>query len=176
MAPVFFDADDNTFPWGHDAVPWDRQEPNAFKSIQNKTYLLNRTDVDLYDILVACFSLRANDSYTISKLALDGSIYQSGFTSSAFAFKDFLVKAYEKDILPPGFDREEMDRCVESARPILRRKISPGVIAKTYATRDEKVVVKLRCLGEVIYGTAVGGENNNMLDRMVAIENGVLTP
>ncbi|KAF7196192.1 hypothetical protein HII31_02593 [Pseudocercospora fuligena] len=145
----------------------------AFTKIQDGTYLQGEAIREVYKFLAHCLAVRAMDLYK-RKIRMDGTPYQRPLRKANLAFQDLLIKAENvPGLLPPDWDRNE---CITycSAEGWLDGEESwpKGMDTIEEAWEyDDAISLKFRCLGEVIYGSAVDGEP--LLDRMAALEAGL---
>lgn len=106
---------------------------------------------------------------------MTGTIYNRERTSEP-AFRSFIRLARTKPgFLPPWWDDARTEECIRFSRGShdfsLEHAVEKHDVQEQW--RDDRMPMKLRMLGEKVYGTAPGGaEGASMLGMMMAMEGG----
>ncbi|PYH46638.1 zinc finger MYND domain-containing protein [Aspergillus saccharolyticus JOP 1030-1] len=142
-----------------------------FTALQNKTWLHNRHEADVYQLLIDCYRLRMDDQYKFQGEVDPDSIY-SGEGGPAGG----------ESVLPAWWSETKAEDCVafglksRSEWSSLACAVEKSEVIEHYG--DPTFPMQLRMLGEQIYGTGPGdmmggsGSGAMMLSMMVMKENG----
>lgn len=150
-----------------------REKP--FTAINNNTFLRDRPEEEMFRIMTDLLRMRQEDEYVFEGNTLLGSIYDLDSTPES-AFRGFVQAAARvPDFLPPWWTDEKLEQCLEYARTSagssLAAAIENGDVIKKWG--DDRMPMKLRMMGERIYGNTPGGSQSGpMLGVMMAQENG----
>ncbi|KAH7117899.1 hypothetical protein B0J11DRAFT_441922 [Dendryphion nanum] len=149
-----------------------------FTALENNTYLHNRSDRDVFKLLVDSFRMRQADDFKFEQKKDPRSVY-SGAASSIDGFRRFITLASSRrGLLPTGWDAEKQKACenfgLESGDfSSLKKKTSKEEIQGHYG--NEKMPMQLRMLGEAVYGIGPMGQDGTQMRGMMAkMENGGL--
>lgn len=149
-----------------------------FTAISETTFLHGLPKELTFRVLIDCLRLRQADVYNLDRVKLEGSIYAGRATSEA-AFRAFLAKAQNvAGFLPTWWNNDAAEECVQYGLRdgqdfSLVRKSEKADVQKRW--NDDMMPMKLRMLGEQVYGTGPGGSNGtSMLQMQVAQEQGRL--
>lgn len=152
-----------------------QQDQKPFTAISQNAFLHDRTEEKTFQILIDCLRMRQEDMYSIEQEHMDGSIYDEEPTSEG-AFRIFIRKAAKVDgLLPPWWTSEKLDECVRyslaSADYSLAHAQEKHDIQKQWG--DDKMPMKLRLIGERVWGNSPGGMSGNaILGMMMSQEKG----
>jgi splicing suppressor protein 51 len=85
----------------------EKQIPNPFTRLDNDTYLHDRPEKDVYQLLIDCFHMRQEDDYKIEGDVDEGSVY-SGKKDSLGPFRRFLdLASSRRNLLPSWWSAEK---------------------------------------------------------------------
>ena len=121
--------------------------------------------------------MRQEDEYLFEANHLPGSIYDlPANNGSVPAFRTFIRKAARKNptILPPWWTEEKTEACVAYGLRTdhdhsLKHAVEKSDVQRIWA--DDKMPMKLRMLGERVWGNTPGGtRSDGMLALMMAME------
>jgi mitochondrial splicing suppressor protein 51 len=125
---------------------------NQLLGLSDNKYLHNLLEKDVFVQLVDCFRLRCDDEYTYTG---DGmGIYGGDVEDAAKCFEEFLDLAEKrKGLLPAWWSRAKRAECERSATrgwSDISCAVEKSDIVEHY--RDPMMPMKLRVLGEKVYG------------------------
>ncbi|KAJ5008574.1 Glucan endo-1,3-beta-glucosidase A1 [Colletotrichum sp. SAR 10_66] len=147
---------------------------NAFTNLEKRTYLHNRPEKDVYEILIDCYRLRMEDDAKIVGIMEPDSIYASRSSDGKAGFRRFLETARRSvngKLLPPWWNDEKQQECEAMAADAggwssLKTKLSKADVIQHYG--DDHFPMQLRMLGEFVWGSAPGGQDGTQMRRMLA--------
>lgn len=154
-----------------------------FNALQNGTWLRDRPERDVYQLLSDVFRMRREDKYKYEKFAERGSVYAGGSAASEIRnyrlFLDRVTefdarKATDKRLLPSWWSPEALAECVNVATTDSDAMVAFAVekhdIQEFY--KQDDMPMQLRMLGEALDGTQIMGESGaGMLQIRVLQEN-----
>ncbi|EQL02299.1 hypothetical protein G6O67_007491 [Ophiocordyceps sinensis] len=147
-----------------------------FTRLENGTWLHDRSEKDVYGLLIDAYRLRAEDMYKIEGEADADSLY-GGAADGLRGFKLFLERVERcPGLLPPWWDANKKEECetlgmTASQWHNLRARVEKSDIIKHYG--EPKFPMQLRMFAEAVYGRAPGGTNGTSMRRMMAaVEQG----
>ncbi|KAF9143195.1 hypothetical protein BG015_000512 [Linnemannia schmuckeri] len=137
-----------------------------YHHLNNRTWLHDRPEEDVYKLLIDCFRMRQHDDFTMEGLKDKDGLY-GGASHSQAGFKRFLVKAEARmDLLPHWwFMGKAAANCLRLGGGLgatgtewssLARKIDNAAIIDHYA--NPEMPMQLRMLGEQIYQRGPAGQ------------------
>ncbi|KAF9931057.1 hypothetical protein FBU30_010886 [Linnemannia zychae] len=147
-----------------------------FHKLNNKTWLHERSEMDVQKLLVDTYRLRMEDNYVFDGDADVDSIYGGG--DGAQGFKRFLELAERQNgLLPPGWNAEKKVAALQfgQAPPdyLLSTAVNKGSIIDRYG--NTIMPMQMRMFGEQVYGTGVGGQSGaQMIQFQMQAENSQL--
>ena len=156
-------------------------DPNLrpFTAISNNTFLHNRNEEETFKILIDVIRMRQEDTYNFEGDIMSGTIYNQE-KSSASALRVFLGKAEQiPDFLPSWWTREKREECIQFGLrgPDHLLKCAQEKSDLQERWNDQQMPMKLRMLGEIVYGNTPGmppGSRVPMLHAMKNAEDGTL--
>ena len=146
-----------------------------FTALQEKKWLHNRPEKDVYKLLIDACRLRLDDDYKFSGDCDDDSIY-GGASNGYGHFRKFLRKAENKaGLLPPWWSQGKAAECMRLGQQPgwsdLNCAIEKSDIMEHYGDAD--MPMQMRMFVESIYGSGPGGQNGTaMLEIKIMAENG----
>lgn len=147
-----------------------------FTRLDNNTWLYDRSEKDVYGLLIDAYRLREEDMYNIEGETDRDSIY-GGAANGLGGFQRFLERVEAcPSLLPPWWDAKKKTDCellgmTPSQWYDLRQAVEKSDIIKHYG--DSQFPMQLRMFAEAVYGQAPGGTNGTaMRQMMVAMEQG----
>ncbi|KJZ67956.1 hypothetical protein HIM_12655 [Hirsutella minnesotensis 3608] len=147
-----------------------------FTRLDNGTWLHDRSEKDVYGLLIDAYRLRAEDMYNMEGEADTDSIY-GGAANGLRGFKRFLERVERcPGLLPPWWDAKKKEECetlgmTPSQWHDLRAAVEKSDIIEQYG--DSRFPMQLRMFAESVYGRAPGGTRGTaMRQMMVAMEQG----
>ncbi|KAF8930517.1 hypothetical protein BGZ47_000501 [Haplosporangium gracile] len=137
-----------------------------YHHLNNRTWLHDRPEEDVYKLLIDCFRMRQHDDFTMEGLKDKDGLYGEASHSQA-GFKRFLVKAEARmDLLPHWwFMGKAAANCLRLGGGLgatgtewssLARKVDKAAIIDHYA--NPEMPMQLRMLGEQIYQRGLAGQ------------------
>jgi len=99
--------------------------PNPFTALENKTWLKNRPEHDVFKLLVDVHRMRIEDEYKFDGDVDEDTILGGGTPATALGvFREFLeamtrlgtARPVDKKILPEWWNAEKLNECVKFAR------------------------------------------------------------
>ena len=127
---------------------------SGFTGIANNTFLHNRPEKEVYKLLVDIVRMRQEDTYTFEGDTMSGTIY-NGESSSESAFRHMIRRAKNKTgFLPPWWNDSKLEECIRLNRQLLQCAQEKSDIQESWG--DNTMPMKLRMLGEKIYGDTPG--------------------
>ncbi|KAM4058168.1 MYND finger domain-containing protein [Hirsutella rhossiliensis] len=149
---------------------------HPFTRLENRTWLHDRSERDVYGLLIDAYRLRVEDMYNIEGEADTDSIY-GGAANGLRGFKRFLGRVERcPGLLPPWWDAKKKKECetlgmTPSQWHDLRCAVEKSDIIEQYG--DSRFPMQLRMFAESVYGRAPGGTSGTaMRQMMVAMEQG----
>ncbi|KAG5664330.1 hypothetical protein KAF25_008064 [Fusarium avenaceum] len=145
--------------------------PDPFTQLDRGTYLHNRTEKDVYRLLIDAYRLRADDMYNLEGEADQDGLY-GGAADGRGAFKRFLIKvSAQRGLLPSWWTPEKQKECEDFGMDAaqwqnLRNRTSKQEVIDHYG--DPRFPMQLRMLGEAVCGRAPGGGDGTAMRRMMA--------
>jgi splicing suppressor protein 51 len=143
-------------------------------AITNNKFLHDRPEETVFKLLIDCLRLRQEDVYKFEGDTMNGTIYNEE-RSSKRAFRAFLRKASRVEgLLPPWWSDEKQAECIRygmtSSEFSLECAQEKSDIQETWG--DTQMPMKLRMIGERVYGNTPGGSNSmGMMGMMLAMED-----
>lgn len=130
-----------------------------FTRLQNGTYLHDRSETDVYRILIESFRFRMEEQCHHTGTAVEGTVYAQR-DDSLPAFRLYLDAAESRpNLLPPWWTpgkRRECEAFGMAGHPQdLRAALEH--MAATFNYGDSRFPSQLRMLAEAVYGNGVGG-------------------
>ena len=152
---------------------------NPFTAISNNTLLHNRSEEETFKILIDVIRMRQEDTYKFEADLMSGTIYDEE-DSSASALREFLAKAKQiPDFMPSWWTNEKVEECIRfglrEPDVLLKRAQEKSDIQERW--NDSLMPMKLRILGEIVYGNSPGGTPGSgiqMLNQMKIVEDGMM--
>lgn len=142
---------------GERAVPRS-SAANPFARLSNNTFLHDRPEEETFRILVDVLRMRQEDTYTFEGDTMPGTIY-NGEYSSEMAFRDMLRRAKQvRGLLPPWWSSEKEEECIRNNEVALQSAREKSDIQESW--QDNMMPMKLRMVGETIYGNTPGSMND----------------
>ncbi|KAK1834852.1 hypothetical protein QBC39DRAFT_251694 [Podospora conica] len=162
-------------PSTHGASPHqgtDQPATRPFTRLQNRTWLHDRSERDVYRLLIDAYRMRADDLFTMEGVAEPGSVY-GGAADSGGAFARFLdrVEQAGRGILPSWWNAEKRAECIAMGLggeewQSLKRRLGKADVQEHYG--DPRFPMQLRMFAESVYGVAPGGHRGDMMLGMMA--------
>jgi splicing suppressor protein 51 len=152
-----------------------RSDNRPFHALYKDVFLHDRSEIETFKLLIDTIRMRQEDMYTFHADTMTGTIY-NGEASSVLAFRDFIKKAKEiHGFLPPWWTDAKLKECIRLSRSgelkddfSLSGAQEKSDIQETWA--DTQMPMKLRMLGERVYGTAPSGRSGKeMLGLMMGL-------
>ncbi|KXT14753.1 hypothetical protein AC579_7800 [Pseudocercospora musae] len=190
---ITMSGDESKFnpPFHAFSMAYSHLDTRSLTKIQNGTYLQAQDRKDVYTFLAHCLAVRVMDLRKRG-IIMDGTPYQRPWRKGNLAFRTFssryvlpslqvalwsLNRVLQAESVPGQLPFDwDRDDCVE----ICDRKCwldsgacwasSMDAIEDAWEI-DDAIVLRLRCLGEVIYSSTVDGKP--LLDRTAALEAGL---
>ncbi|KAF2033096.1 hypothetical protein EK21DRAFT_59221 [Setomelanomma holmii] len=152
----------------------DKHIPNPFTKLDQGKYLHDRTEKDVYKLLIDSFRVREADEHNIESKTMPNSLY-SGAASSIQPFRQYIAQASARKVLPSWWNDEKRKECEafgeSGAWNDLRRRVSKREIVEHYG--DQKVPMQLRMFAEAVYGVGLMGQDGTSMRRqMMQMESG----
>jgi mitochondrial splicing suppressor protein 51 len=148
-----------------------------FQKLQNKTWLHDRSENDVFKLLIDSYRMRMVDDHTFTGDVDNDSIY-GGANSGELGFHRFMREVTKKPgLLPSWWTAQKLVDCLQFGRSNSSSNLSAAVeksdIQETYGNPD--MPMQLRMFAEQVYGTGPGGHNGAaMMAMKAAIEDGQL--
>ncbi|KAK2598145.1 hypothetical protein QQS21_005696 [Conoideocrella luteorostrata] len=149
---------------------------HPFTRLENGTWLYDRSEKDVYGLLIDAYRLRVEDLYNMEGEAEADSIY-GGAPNGLHGFQRFLKKvASRPGLLPPWWDATKKRDCEKLGMTTgqwfdLGQAVNKSDIIENYG--DSQFPMQLRMFAEAVYGRVPGGTNGSaMRQLMVAMEQG----
>lgn len=154
----------------------DKHVPNPFTKLDQGTYLHDRSEQDVFKLLIDSFRISQEDEYKMTGDVSTNSIYD-GKASSIVPFGKFLRYAFKRDgLLPPWFSKEKGKECeifeMSDEWSDLRACVEKQDLIDHYG--DRMMPMQLRMLAEAVYGRGPGGQDGSAMRKMMMMmaENG----
>ncbi|KJZ80346.1 hypothetical protein HIM_00196 [Hirsutella minnesotensis 3608] len=141
-----------------------------FTRLDNGTWLHDRSEKDVYRLLIDAYRLRVEDIYVIEGEADAGSIY-GGAADGLRGFQAFLERVERcPGLLPQWWDANKKTECetlgmASSPRHNLRTKVHKSDIIEQYG--DPQFPMQLRMFVESVYGRGPGGADGTGARKMM---------
>ncbi|KAL7908640.1 hypothetical protein GGI35DRAFT_408243 [Trichoderma velutinum] len=141
-----------------------------FTRLDKGTWLHNRTEMDVYRLLIDAYRLRVEDTYTMEGELMEGSIYD-GNPDGLPGFRKFLrAAAAVPGLLPPWWSNEKKAACERlgmdaSQWSDLRCAVEKSDIIEQYG--DPQFPMQLRMLAEAVYKRGPGGSDGTAMRKMM---------
>lgn len=147
-----------------------------FNALDSKEWLNNRSERDVYKLLIDSFRLREDDEYNFRGDISTDSVYDGG-SNSVVPFKRFLRAAERQKVLPAWWSAEKAKECIaagkrESNWSNLCSALDMSDVNEHYGTT---IYMQLRIYAEQALGNPVGpkpDDHDEMWKQMVAMEEG----
>jgi mitochondrial splicing suppressor protein 51 len=150
----------------------------SFHALNDKKWLHNRPEADVYKLLINTYRLRLEDDYKFSGDVDVDSIY-GGAPNGYKGFNRFLgkIEAKNRALLPSWWSKEKAEECEKlgrrNGRSSLSSTIEKGDIVEHYG--DPLMPMQLRMFGEQVYGTGPGGQPGAaMMQVQMMAESGTM--
>ncbi|KAF3403106.1 hypothetical protein DPV78_004284 [Talaromyces pinophilus] len=146
-----------------------------FHRLNDKTWLHNRPEQDVYKLLIDCYRLRMEDVYNLEGEADEDSIY-GGAANGGRAFQRFLSLAQSRrGLLPSWWSEEKASECMRlgmrnSGWSSLSSAVEKSDIVEHFG--DPVMPMQLRMLGEQVYGRGPGGQPGAGIVKMQMMMEG----
>ncbi|OAL49743.1 hypothetical protein IQ07DRAFT_588263 [Pyrenochaeta sp. DS3sAY3a] len=153
----------------------DTHVPKPFTKLDEGTYLHDRSEHDVFKLLIDSFRISQEDEYKFTGEVSINSIYD-GKASSIIPFRKFLRFAFKREgLLPPWFTKEKGKECeifgMSDEWSELRACVEKQDLIDHYG--DRLMPMQLRMLAEAVYGKGPGGQNGSAMRKMMMMaENG----
>jgi splicing suppressor protein 51 len=140
-----------------------------FHHLNDKTWLHNRPENDVFKLLIDTYRFRMEDNFTLEGDRDRDSVY-GGAADGRVGFQRFLRLAEVKDgLLPSWWSKEKGDECVAlglSNGPwsSLAKKVTKSELIQHYG--NSLMPMQLRLFGEQVYGRGPGGQSGEMIIMM----------
>lgn len=128
--------------------------PNPFTRLDQGTYLHDRSETDVYKLLIDSFRMRQADDLNLEHITTPQSVY-TGAASSIVPFRAYLAKVgTRRNLLPPWWSAEKQKECKafgeSGAWSDFRRPVTKQEVITHYG--DERAPMQIRMLAEAVYG------------------------
>lgn len=153
--------------------------PDPFTRLKEGNYLHGRPEQDVFKLLIDCYRMRQEDDYKLEG-DVDADGLYGGARDSSKPFSRFLDLASSRpNLLPAWWNDSKRAECEAFAKSDDWYHLGAGVekqdIIDHYS--DTHMPMALRMLGTVVYKRGPGGQDGTgMLDMMVMMEGGNITP
>jgi mitochondrial splicing suppressor protein 51 len=150
----------------------DQPISKPFTALENGTWLHNRSEMDVYRLLIDVFRMRIEDAYTIDQINTSGTI-MAGETHSLKGFRAFMKRFNNhRELLPPWWSPEHQTKCeslgmthTEDNWFDLYCSIEKSDVVEHYG--DPQFPMQLRMFGEALYGNGLGGSNGATMRKVL---------
>ncbi|KAH0373214.1 hypothetical protein KCU65_g544, partial [Aureobasidium melanogenum] len=149
-----------------------------FHKLDAGTWLHDRSEKDVFKLLIDAFRLRCTDEYTFENKTTKGTV-QAGGPNSKPAFQQFLLLAESKTgILPSWWSRDKTEKCVAFGMDSgdwsdLHRAVEKQDIINHYG--ESLMPMQMRMFYEKTSGRGLMGQScNGMLQMQKREESGTL--
>ncbi|KAH7271778.1 hypothetical protein B0J15DRAFT_576966 [Fusarium solani] len=133
---------------------------SPFTRLQNGTFLHNRSERDVYRILIDSFRFRMEEQCQHDGQAVEGTIYDD-LDDSLPAFKQYLeTAASRRNLLPPWWTPQKQRECEAfgmTGTDFQDLHMALEQFSATWHYADSRFPSQLRMLAEAVYETGVGG-------------------
>lgn len=155
---------------------------NPMTRLHQKTWLHDRTEKDVYKLLIDSYRLKMADDFNLEGKPEDDSIYTpAGAANPPAGFQKYLTQAASKPgLLPPWWNEEKQKECEALAMAgddwlALNKKVQKGDINGHYG--DDRFAMQLRLVREQITGRGPAGQPGAaMIKQMMQFEGGAMGP
>jgi len=139
-----------------------------FHRLNDKTWLHDRPDSDVYQLLIDTYRFRMQDNFTLEGDRSKDSIY-AGEADGRVGFDAFLRLASINALLPSWWSKEKADEYMalglnNGSWSSLTRKVEKSQLIEHYGNGE--MPMQLRLFGEQVYGRGPGGQNGDMVIKM----------
>lgn len=148
----------------------DKAIAKPYTAIDNRTYLHDRSEKDVYRLLIDIFRMRMEDDYNLDGDAESDSVYD-GSEHSLVSFRRFLdTIAKRPGLLPPWWTAEKRKACEafgmdKSNWQNLYSTVEKSDIIEHYG--DPRFPMQLRLFGEFVVGRGPGGQDGSQIRKMM---------
>ncbi|KPM35422.1 hypothetical protein AK830_g11166 [Neonectria ditissima] len=156
----------------------DKPVSQPFTRLDNNTWLHDRSETDVYRLLIDSYRLRVEDDYSFDGDAPRDSIY-GGSPNGLKGFNRYLNTAQSrKGLLPDWWDQKKRSACLalgmdSSQWQDLRCAVEKSDIIEHYG--DAQFPMQLRMFAEAVLRRGPGGvDGTEMRKLMVSMEQGTL--
>ncbi|KAE8551755.1 hypothetical protein TMatcc_001737 [Talaromyces marneffei ATCC 18224] len=146
-----------------------------FHQLNDKTWLHNRPEKDVYKLLIDCYRLRMEDDYNLEGEADTDSIY-GGAAHGGRGFQRFLTLAKRQGgLLPSWWSEEKSSECMQlgmrNGWSSLASTVEKSDIVEHYG--DPVMPMQMRMFGEQVYERGPGGQPGaSMMKMQMMMEGG----
>ncbi|KAJ3466911.1 hypothetical protein MRS44_004475 [Fusarium solani] len=137
---------------------------SPFTRLQNGTFLHNRSERDVYRILIDSFRFRMEEQCQHDGQAVEGTIYDD-LDDSLPAFKQYLeTAASRRNLLPPWWTPQKQRECEAfgmTGTDFQDLHMALEQFSATWHYADSRFPSQLRMLAEAVYETGVGGTSSS---------------
>ncbi|KAH7086411.1 hypothetical protein FB567DRAFT_444522 [Paraphoma chrysanthemicola] len=153
----------------------DTHVPNPFTKLDQGKYLHDRSEKDVYKLLIDSFRLRQADEANLEGKVTPDSLY-AGAPSSIGPFRQYIAQAATRsNTLPPWWNDEKQRECETYAESgawnDLRRKVTKQEVIEHYG--DLKMPMQLRMFAEAVSGAGLMGQDGTSMRRqLMQMESG----
>jgi splicing suppressor protein 51 len=148
-----------------------------FTHLYNKTWLHNRSEQDVFRLLIDCFRLKLEDDYKFEGDVPVDSLYSGEYGDSRIPFKQFLKEAEKrKGLLPSWWNQDKQDECIAFGLTDSWANLASVVEKSDLINRygDSMMPMQLRMLSEQITGRGPMGQSGlDMMKMQMSREVGV---
>lgn len=146
----------------------DKQIPDPFTRLDNKTYLHDRPEKDVFKLLIDAFRMRQADDFKFEGIVNEGSVY-TGAASSLEDFRHFTrLVSQRPGLFPPWWNNSKQKECEEFGETggnwsSLKKKVDKDSVISHYS--DPRMPMQLRMFAEDVYGSPPAGSGSGMAMR-----------
>ncbi|KAI9374061.1 hypothetical protein BJX61DRAFT_344395 [Aspergillus egyptiacus] len=148
---------------------------NPFQQLENKTWLHNRPERDVYKLLIDTYRLRMADQRQFEGSAETNSLFGESADISG-SFRRFLRKVTEekRELLPSWWSPEKAEECEQLAETgvgwssLYNNAVQKQDIIDHY--ENPLMPMQIRMFAEQIYGTGPGGQSGAVILPIMAMQ------
>ena len=153
--------------------------PDPFTRLDNGTWLHDRSERDVYTLLIDAYRMRIEDEYRYDGKVDSDSIY-AGNDDSSVGFSRFLEKVERHDggkLLPKWWGPENREKCLrfgkagegedDSHWARLDSAVDKAEVNEHYG--NDKFAMQLRMFAEPVYGHGPGGSDGTTTRKMMVM-------
>lgn len=146
-----------------------------FHRLDSRTWLHDRPEKDVYELLIDTYRLRMEDNYKLEG-NVDADCVYNGAPDGQQGFRRFLRLAEKRPgLLPSWWSQEKAAACVTVGRnggwSSLSSMVEKGDVIEHYG--DPNMPMQLRMFGEQVYGRGPGGQSGDgMRQVQMMLERG----